>query len=63
MSAAKRMIFWAVFIIVVATIIDLTFYWIRKDQKDTLQKAKLVFLEYKQKLFGSKVQRGRQSRR
>ncbi len=63
MQAAKRLIFWAVFIIIVATIIDLTFYWMRQDQKNTLKKAKQVILEYKQRLLGGGTQKGRQSRR
>lgn len=63
MSAAKRLLFWAVVIIVIATLIDLTFYWLRPDQKATLKKAKQVILEYKEKLLGTNAQRGRQSRR
>ncbi len=63
MSAAKRLFFWAIFIIILATVIDLTFYWLRQDQKNTLEKAKRVFLEYKNKLLGSSSNKGRQSRR
>ena len=63
MQTAKRMFFWAVLIIIVATLIDLTFYWLRPEQKERLEKAKEVLLELKHKYLTSSPQRGRQMRK
>lgn len=63
MAAAKRLFFWAIVIIVVATIIDLTFYWLRPEQKETLEKVKEVILKYKEKWFGGKQTVGRSRKR
>jgi hypothetical protein len=63
MSAAKRLFFWAIFIIVIATAIDLVFYWLRPEQKVRLMHYKERFFEYKDKWLGSRTARGRQSKR
>jgi hypothetical protein len=63
MRAAKRLFFWAVLIIVLATIIDLTFYWLRPEQKVRLMHYKERFFEIKDRLLGGRTPRGRQSKR
>lgn len=63
MAAAKRLFFWAIMIIVIATIIDLTFYWLRPEQKETLIKAKEIILKYKEKWLGNRTSAGRQRKR
>ena len=63
MQTAKRLFFWAVLIIIIATIIDLTFYWLRPEQKERLEKAKELLLEFKHRYLSSRPQRGRQMRK
>ena len=63
MRAAKRLIIWAVVIIIVATIIDLVFYWLRPEQKERLKIYKAKFIEYKQRFFDKGPARGRQNKR
>ncbi len=63
MRAAKRLFLWAVIIILVATIIDLTFYWLRPEQKETIEKVKAFIIEYKEKLLNKNGSRGRQRKR
>ena len=63
LRAAKRLFFWAVVIIVAATLIDLVFYWIRPEQKVRLMHYKEKFFEYKEKLLGGRAPRGRQNKR
>ena len=63
MKAAKRLIIWAVVIIIVATIIDLTFYWLRPEQKERLKIYKEKFTELKERLFDKKPTRGRYPKR
>ena len=63
MSAAKRLITWAVIIIIAATIIDLTFYWLRPEQKERLEIFKEKFIELKERLFDKKTFQRKASQR
>ena len=52
--AAKRLFIWVIIIIVVATIIDQVFYWIRPEQRFRLLKA-LSFLRRYKKILLDKI--------
>ena len=62
-QAAKRLFIWAIIIIIVATIIDLTFYWLRPEQKETIEKVKEFITEQKEKWLHNRQTRGRKSKR
>lgn len=63
MKSAKRLFFWAIVIILIATAIDLTFYWMRPEQKERLLKTKDKLLEYKDRFMNRPHSRGRQNKR
>lgn len=52
--AAKQLFIWVIIIIIVATIIDQVFYWIRPEQRFRLLKA-LSFLRKYKKILLDKI--------